>query len=124
MKLTHQLQRFLVIGSVNTGFAYLMYVVGVVVLELSYFWSVIFSWCLGVVFSYMMFRTFVFTDGDRSWRSFKRFLPTYVVLLCFNEAALRLLVSHFGWNDLLAQVPVVLLCAALSFILNRIFVFK
>ncbi len=82
------------------------------------------SWCLGVLFSYFTFSTFVFANGERGWQSFKRFLPTYVVLLGVNEAALKLLVSHFGWNNLLAQAFVVMFCAVLSFILNRVFVFK
>jgi putative flippase GtrA len=124
MKLTHQLKRFLITGSINTGFAYLMYVFGVVVLEFSYFWSVVFSWCLGVIFSYIMFRAFVFTEGDRSWRSFGRFLPTYVALLAVNLAVMHVLVGIEDWNKLLAQAFVVPVCAVLSFIINRIFVFK
>lgn len=121
--LSRQIKRFLATGSVNTAFSYLAYAGAILLLHVSDFWAVIESWCLGVVFSYFTFSTFVFSGGGRGWRSFKRFLPTYVALLCFNEAALKLLVSHFGWNDLLAQAPVMVLCAALSFILNRIFVF-
>ena len=124
MKLTHQVKRFLVTGSINTGFSYLMYAFALIALEFSYFWSVVFSWCIGVVFSYVMFRSFVFTDGDRSWRTFKRFLPTYVVLLAVNLLAMHILVGDLDWNKLLAQAFVVPPCAALSFIINRIFVFK
>ena len=124
MKLTHQLKRFLLTGSINTAFGYLMYVFAIIALDFSYFWSVVFSWCIGVVFSYVMFRSFVFTDGDRSWRTFRRFLPTYVVLLAVNLLAMHILVGDLDWNKLLAQAFVVPLCAALSFIINRIFVFK
>jgi putative flippase GtrA len=82
------------------------------------------AWWIGVTFSYMMFRTFVFTDGDRSWSSFKRFIPSYVFLLAVNLVGLHILVSWIHWNELLAQAIMVVACACLSFIINRIFVFK
>jgi putative flippase GtrA len=124
MKLTHQLQRFLITGSINSGFAYFIYVFSVLVLHLPYFWAVILSWCLGVLFSYTMFRTFVFTDGDRSWRSFRRFIPTYVFLLGVNIISMHILVDLAHWNSLIAQAVVIAGCAVMSFIFNRIFVFK
>jgi len=124
MKLTYQLQRFIVTGLVNTGFAYFFYVICDHFLKLDYFWAVVVSWCIGVCFSYMMFRTFVFTEGDRSWRSFKRFIPTYVFLLVVNIICMHILVGELHWNSLLSQALVVPFCAGLSFIINRIFVFK
>jgi len=101
MKLTQQLQRFIITGLANTGFAYGVYAFCDLGLHMDYFWAATAAWCIGVCFSYMMFRTFVFTEGDRSWRSFKRFIPTYVF-----------------------QALMVVFCAGLSFIINRIFVFK
>ena len=124
MKLTHQIRRFLLTGSINTGLGYLVYACGVVVFGLSYFWSVVLSYVIGVTFSYFMFRTFVFTTGDRGWRSYMRFIPTYVFLFVVNIVALHVLVDIADWNKLLAQAFVVPLCAALSFVINRSFVFK
>jgi len=124
MKLTHQLQRFLVTGSVNTVFGYLVYVYGIVILHLDYFWAVLLSYIVGVTFSYIMFRTFVFLEGERGWRSYARFIPTYVVLFIVNTLALYVLVDMADWNKLIAQAVVVPACAVLSFIINRIFVFK
>src|SRR4051812_40033230 len=101
--LSRQIRRFLVTGSVNTAFSYAMYVGAVVFLRADYFWAVIISWCLGVTFSYLTFRAFVFTEGDRSWRTFRKFLPTYVVLLVVNEIILFILVTLMDWNKLAAQ---------------------
>jgi putative flippase GtrA len=124
MKLTHQIQRFLMTGGVNTLFGYAVYVFGVVMLDLAYFWAVVLSYVVGVTFSYFMFRTFVFKEGERGWRSYARFIPTYVVLMFINIISMWVLVDFMNWNNLLAQAIVVPGCAALSFIINRIFVFK
>jgi len=124
MKLTQQLQRFIITGLANTGFAYGVYAFCDLGLHMDYFWAATAAWCIGVCFSYMMFRTFVFTEGDRSWRSFKRFIPTYVFLLVINLIGLHILVSRMHWNELLSQALMVVFCAGLSFIINRIFVFK
>ena len=124
MNFSHQLKRFIFTGIVNSGFAYFIYVVCDHFLKLGYLWSVIISWCLGVCFSYMMFRTFVFTEGDRSWRSFARFIPTYVFLLIVNIIGMHILVDIAHWNSLISQAIVIPGCAVLSFFINRIFVFK
>ena len=124
MNLAHQLKRFLVTGVVNSAFAYAVFVICDYLIDIGYLWSVFVSWCLGVCFSFMMFRTFVFTEGARSWRSFSRFLPTYVFLLAVNMAGMKVLVDFAGWNSLIAQAIVMAGCAVLSFIINRLFVFK
>lgn len=123
-QLTNQIRRFIITGSINTAFSYIIYVAAVLFLNMTYYWAVTFSWCLGVTFSYLMFRAFVFTGGDRSWKSFRKFLPTYVILLIFNEAALFMLVHALDWNKLIAQAVLLPVIAALSFILNRLFIFK
>ena len=124
MKLTHQLKRFILAGLVNSGLGYFIFVCGFKLIGLSHFWSVVLSYVVGTTFSYLMFRTFVFTTGDRSWRSFARFIPTYVVLFIINVTSMHILVDLFGWNALVAQAIVIAGCAALSFIFNRVFVFK
>jgi len=124
MKLSHQIKLFLVTGTINTVFGYLVYAFGVVILNLTYFWALVLSYVIGVTFSYVMFRTFVFTEGERGWRSYARFIPTYIVLLVINIIALHIMVDLANWNKLIAQAVVVPGCAVLSFIINRIFVFK
>jgi putative flippase GtrA len=124
VKLSRQMWRFLVTGGVNTVIGYLIYAFGVVALELSYFWAVILSYVIGVSFSFVTFRAFVFTAGERSFRSYPRFILTYVFLLGVNIAALYGLVDMAGLNKLLAQALVIPVCAALSFVINRFFVFR
>jgi putative flippase GtrA len=122
--LHRQIALFIVTGGVNTVFAYLAYAFFAGLLDLPPLRSLVFSYMAGIPFSYMTFRAFVFTGGDRSFRTFAKFLPTYGVLLVINLAALYELAHALGWNKLLAQAVVVPFCAALSFVINRAFVFR
>lgn len=124
MKLSRQIWLFLVTGGVNTVVGYLIYAFGVVALNLSYFWAVVLSYVVGVSFSFATFRAFVFTAGERSFRSYPRFILTYVFLLGVNILALHVLVDLAGVGKLLAQALAIPVCAALSFLINRFFVFK
>jgi putative flippase GtrA len=122
--LHRQVARFLVTGGINAVFAYVMYAVGARLLGMSYMAAQVFSWCLGVTFSFCMFRAFVFTAGDRSFRAFSRFLPTYVILLIVSLSMMKVMVGVLAWNDLIAQAIVIPVCAVLSFFFNRIIVFR
>lgn len=122
--LQRQVARFIVTGGANTVFAYLVYAAFAVIFGMGYAQALLFSWCIGVLFSYLTFRAFVFTGGARGLGTFARFLPTYVVLLGINMAALHVLVAWMGWHKLLAQAVIVPFCAALSFVINRLFVFR
>ena len=124
MKIFEQIKRFIVTGVINSLFGYAVYAFGVAVLDFSYFRAVVLSYVIGVTFSYFMFRAFVFTGGDRSWRSYMRFIPTYIFLFFFNVISLHILVDIADWNELLAQAVIVPVCAVISFIINRVFVFK
>lgn len=124
LRLAHQLWRFIVTGGINTVVGYLIYAAGIIFFNLNEFRAVTASYVLGFTFSFFMFRTFVFTTGERGLKSYLRFLPTYIVLYLLNLGLLHWLVGIDGWNKLLAQAVIVPLCAALSFIINRVFVFK
>lgn len=123
MTLTRQIRRFILTGLVNTAVGYLTYAFGILALRLPYAGALLFSYALGVTFSFFTFRAYVFTGSARGWKSYLRFVPTYVVLLFINLGLLHLLVDVRGWGALAAQAVVVPVCAALSFVINRVFVF-
>jgi putative flippase GtrA len=124
MKLSRKIKRFLATGAVNTLVGYLIYAIGAMVFGLSYFWAVAASYVIGVSFSYLTFRTFVFAAGDRSLRSYPRFISAYVFLWAANVALLYVLVDVAGLHKLLAQAIAIGPVAALSFALNQVFVFR
>lgn len=118
-----QIHRFIITGIVNTVFGYIVYACGIM-LGLDYTLALILSYIIGVTFSYTTFRYFVFAHQGSKRQSFPKFIATYILIFGFNWAALRFLIIHLQWNDLLAQALIVPCCAAISFIINRLFVFK
>ncbi len=123
--LSRQMLRFLMTGGVNTLFGYFVYVCGIVLFNLHYFWAVMWSYIIGTTFSFVTFRAFVFTGGGRGLlQSYLRFIPTYIALFVINEILLFAFVDVMNWNKLIAQAGVIPVCAALSFVINKIFVFK
>lgn len=124
ISLLWKIRRFIITGIVNTIFGYLAYVVGVKLIHLNYTGALVFSYILGVTFSYLTFRTFVFEDHGTKKQSYSKFILTYVAIFVFNWSALHFLVSILYWNELWAQILLVPCCAAISFIINNIFVFK
>jgi putative flippase GtrA len=124
-----QIARFLVTGGINTAFGYLVFSFAFLVLGWSTDNSIYLSYVIGVTFSYMMFRTFVFTEGDRSFRSYLKFVPTYVFLLFVNVLSMHWLTTvhmleNQKWNTMLAQAMVTVVCAAISFVINRLVIFR
>ena len=124
MTLFSQIARFVITGSINTIFGYMVYVFGILVLDMTYVQAVLLAYVLGTTFSYLMFRAFVFTVGDRGWKSYARFMPVYIVMLLLNLFTMHILVDLMNWNKFLAQALVAGVCAVLSFTLNRAFIFK
>lgn len=118
-----QIRRFIITGIVNTIFGYLAYVAGIKILQFDYTAALIFSYVVGVTFSYITFRTFVFEDHGTKKQSFSKFIGTYLFLFFLNWWALHFLVDTLHWDKLWAQILIVPCCAALSFIINKLFVF-
>lgn len=127
LPLLWQMRRFVVVGIVNTLFGYLVYAAGILC-GLDYTPALVLSYVVGVTFSYFTFRHFVFeqeaAQRTKKRRSFTRFLATYLFLFMLNWAALYGLVTVGGWGRLQAQAIIVPCCAALSFVINRLFVFR
>ena len=118
-----QIHRFIITGIVNTIFGYLVYATGILA-GLDYTPALILSYIIGVTFSYYTFRRFVFHHQGSKRQSFGKFTATYIFLFVVNWGALHLLVAQWQWNDLLAQALIVPCCAAMSFIINRLVVFR
>jgi putative flippase GtrA len=122
--LHRQIARFIFTGGVNAIFAYAAFAFFSGLAGADYLPAVFYAWCCGVTFSYVTFRAFVFTDGNRSFSTFAKFIPTYIILLLVNLAMMYMLVGKMGWHELVAQGVVIPFCAMLSFFFNRMFVFR
>ncbi|NBK99697.1 MAG: GtrA family protein [Erysipelotrichia bacterium] len=119
--LKKQVIRFIAVGIVNTVFGNSIYAL-LIFLGLAYFYAVLLSTILGVLFNFKTIGKIVFKSNDHSL--IFRFVAVYIVIYLLNIFFLWLF-QHFGFenmyiNGLLLLVPL----AVVSFVLNKIFVFK
>jgi len=116
----NQLFRFVVAGVINTLFYYLLYSFFIFV-GLDYRLSVLFATLFGVFFSFKTFSKYVFESKNKG--AIYRFIAVYIVLYLTNISLismLELVIKNYYLSGLIAT----LICAGLSFVLNKKFVFK
>ena len=116
-----QIIRFLIIGAVNTAFAYGLYALFIFV-GLHYTLAVLLSTIIGICFSFKTLGGLVFDNPSN--RLIFKFFVVYVCCYFLNIGILRLF-SQYIWGNLYAaglfSSSVV---AAVSFYVNKYFVFK
>lgn len=118
--LKRQVTRFIAVGVVNTLFGYGIYAL-LIFLGLDYMYAVLFATVAGVLFNFKTIGHYVFESTDRSL--LLKFFMVYGIVYGINVGLIRLFSL---WNidyytaGFLAIVP----CAAVSFILNKRFVFR
>lgn len=118
--LKQQVIRFIAVGVVNTLFGYGIYVL-LIYLGLNYMIAVLFATVAGVLFNFKTIGRYVFKSTDSSL--LLKFIIVYTIIYGINTGLIWLFSL---WNidyytaGFLAIVP----CAAISFILNKLFVFQ
>jgi putative flippase GtrA len=120
--------RFIIIGGLNTGVGYLVFVI----LELSfgarlgYFFSLYGSFLLSSVSAFLLHRrvTFRVTGSGGIVVDFLRFLSVYAFALIINSIALPLLVEVVDMNPLIAQAIIVAATTLVSYFGHKFFSFR
>ena len=118
--LKQQVIRFIAVGVVNTLFGYSIYAL-LIYLGLNYMVAVLFATVAGVLFNFKTIGHYVFESTDRNL--LLKFIIVYSIIYGINVGLIWL---FSFWNidyytaGFLAIVP----CAAISFILNKLFVFQ
>lgn len=110
---------FLLVGGLNTAFGYGIFVL-LTVLGLAYPLALLTSTVAGVMFNFKTTGGIVFSNRDN--RKLFKFIAVYVVVYLVNVLALKVLMS-FQLGVYQASALLVLPMAALSFTLNKRFVF-
>lgn len=110
--------RFLIAGSINTMFNYLLFV-GLIAVGLHYSLAVLLCTAFSILFNFKTFGKFVFNNSDN--RLIFKFITVYALLYCINVLTLGNL-KHF-MNIYLASALLIPPLALLSFLLNSRFVF-
>jgi len=118
--LKKELIQFFIIGMINTIVYYSLFSLFIYV-EFDYKIAVFLATLIGVFFSYKTFGKFVFNHHDNK-RIF-RFILVYIILYFVNIFVVKMMYI-FIENYYSAGLIATLVCAILSFILNKWFVFK
>ena len=118
----NQLVRFIVTGSVNTLFYYLLYAF-FIFMSFPYQTAVLLATTIGAVFSYITFGKYVFSKKRDFW-SFVRFGINYTLLYFLNISIIALL-QRFALENLYASgLVATIVVAGVSFFTNKYFVYK
>lgn len=123
-KLTHipeQIIRFLIIGCINTAFAYGLYALFIFI-GLHYTLAVLLANIIGICFSFKTLGTLVFDNPDNS--RIIKFFSVYIIGYFLNIGILRLLSATLLPNLYWAGMISSLLVAMFSFCANKYFVFR
>ena len=123
-RLTHipqQFIRFLIIGGVNTLFAYFIYVVAIFI-GLHYTLAALLQTVLGTLFSFKTMGCLVFDNPDN--KLIFKFVAVYTGCYFLNISLLRLLTQFVLSNLYIAGLISSGLVAIVSFCLNKWLVFR
>ena len=115
-----QFVKFLFVGVLNTAFGYGLFSL-FVLLKLEPGISLFLSTVMGILFNYLTTGRLVF--AARGLRQLPYFVAVYGLTFLFNLWSLRFLLSR-GLSPFLAQAVLLPLMVAMSFTLNKIFVFR
>ena len=120
-KVPEQFIRFLIIGTLNTAFAYGLYALFIFV-GCHYALAVFLSTVIGICFSFKTLGAFVFDNPDN--RLIFKFFSVYVVCYFVNVGILKLLTGAGMQKLYLAGLISSFLVAMVSFFLNKFVVFR
>jgi putative flippase GtrA len=117
--LRHQFLRFLAVGVLNTLFGYAIFLAALWLSGRSLL-ALVIATIIGVAFNFFSIGSVVFRSTER--RLIWRFVAVYGVIFCVNALALRGL-EIAGFGAALAQALLAPAMAALSYFLNKRWVF-
>ena len=122
----HTFIRFLLVGVLNTAFSYLLYA-SLILIGLKYLLAFSISYVAGVLFNFQTIGRLVFKN--KSNKLLFRFVGVYVVIYLLNAEGLRIADAlniniEYKTKMLIASAILVLPMAMVSFVLNKLFVFR
>lgn len=118
--LKQQVIRFIAVGVINTLFGYGIYAL-LIYLGLNYMVAVLFATVAGVLFNFKTIGRYVFKSNDSSL--LLKFIIVYSIIYGINVGLIRLF-SLWNIDYYTAGFLAIIPCAAISFILNKLFVFQ
>jgi len=122
----HTFIRFLLVGVLNTAFSYLLYA-SLILIGLKYLLAFSISYVAGVLFNFQTIGRLVFKNKNN--KLLFRFVGVYVVIYLLNAEGLRIADAlniniEYKTKMLIASAILVVPMAMVSFVLNKLFVFR
>jgi len=122
----HTFIRFLLVGVLNTAFSYLLYA-SLILIGLKYLLAFSISYVAGVLFNFQTIGKLVFKNKNN--KLLFRFVGVYVVIYLLNAEGLRIADAlniniEYKTKMLIASAILVVPMAMVSFVLNKLFVFR
>ena len=125
---TDQRLRFVGVGGINTVVGYSLFALFDLFLfdkvPFGYLLSLVFSYVLGILLAFLLYRRFVFKVSGRVWSDLLKFVSVYLVAIGVNLLTLPLLIEMGGLNSLVAQAIVLVVTTLMSFFGHREFSFR
>jgi putative flippase GtrA len=118
-----QLLRFAAVGVVNTGLGYAVIFACMYLAGLGAVTSNVIGYAVGLIASYLLNRSFTFRSVAPPQREIIRFVAIFLLAYLANLAVLVFLIRHAGVHEGVAQVIAGVVYFALSFLLNKYYVF-
>lgn len=118
--LKKQIVNFILVGIVNTIFGYIAYAFFVYI-GFQYILATAFATVLGILFNFKTISKFVFQAYDN--RLIFKFVSVYFLVFSCNIGIIKIC-KILGFNDYVSGFIALFPCAIISFILNKLYVYK
>jgi putative flippase GtrA len=124
--LQSQIVRFLIIGTFNNAIGYLIFVCLFFVLKNIYHYQVILiiSFMIMTPISYLNMKLLVFKTKKNYFREFSKFIASVIFIYIANAYSLFIFVEIIKFNILLSQFLSMLIAAIVSYLVNKVVVFR
>jgi putative flippase GtrA len=118
-----QFSRFLVVGIFNTAIGYGMIFFSMMVLKLSPELSNVMGYAVGLVFSFVLSKSYTFRAAGDSSTQLIRFLLVFAIAYAANFVTLFVALHYFLWHPVLCQIVAGVIYVICSYCLNSRYVF-
>jgi len=123
MPIIGQFSRFLTVGVFNTAIGYAVIFFAMVVLALSPELSNVLGYAVGLVFSFVLSKTYTFRSAGKSHVEVLRFLLVFAIAYAANFAVLYVLLRLTAIHPVLCQILAGVAYIVCSYLLNSRYVF-
>lgn len=117
--------RFLIIGGMNAGISYLIYLAACLILGESFYQvSLALAWAISSVISFTTQKYLVFNVKGNVIKQYLKCCTTWFFSYLINAFFLEFFVKHLNFNVYLAQIIATFLAAVFTYVLFKKFAFK